>query len=165
MVVRAFPSLALVACLVSAAACGPSVDLTTALEVVETSGGFYDNGQKDGKRHLLPTVSFRVQNKTDLELDSLQITVQFRRVGMEEDFDSKLLPHLSLAPGGQSDLNVIRAERGYTLEDPDLEELFGHSQFRDFTVRFFARRSGQIVQIGEYTIERRILTQTTAGRP
>lgn len=145
--------------LLTAAACGPSVDLAAALEVTDASGGFYDNGMKDGEHHVLPSVSFRLRNRTDLALDGIQVMVQFRRVGLEEDFDSRLVSGVRLAPGGRTDLTLVRAERGYTLANPNIDELFDHSNFTDFTVRFFARRSGAIVQIGEHQLERRILTQ------
>jgi hypothetical protein len=44
--------------------------------------------------------------------------------------------------------------------------MFQHSQFKDFTVKLFAKRSGNIVPIGAFKIDRQLLPHVTqtAGR-
>jgi hypothetical protein len=60
----------------------------------------------------------------------------------------------------------VRSLTGYTLEDPDVSTLFAHSQFKDVSVRVYARRSGGLVKIAEHPVERRILAQVREpGRP
>jgi hypothetical protein len=149
-----------------AAACGPHVDLAASLEVTDVSSGYLDNGIKDGAHHLLPTVRFKIRNAADVEVNGLQVTVQFWKEGDLGEFDSRLLSPLTIPPGTETDEKFVRTEMGYTLENPNIGELFEHYLYKDFTVRFFARRSGQIVQIGEFPVERRILTNaSSAGRP
>jgi hypothetical protein len=158
--------LILVALVVAGTGCGPNVDLTEALEVTDVSTGYFDNGMKDGAHHLLPTVRFKVRNTTDVELTGLQVTVQFWKAGAQGEFESRLFSGVAIPPGGETEERLVRTEIGYTLENPNITELFEHSQYQDFTVRFFARRSGQIVQIGEVPVERRILTSvSSAGHP
>ena len=165
MIQRAVCTLALLAIGLVASSCGRSIDLVAALEVTDVTSGFYDNGLKDGWRHLLPSVSFKLKNVTPDEVDGVQVTVQFWKTGDLSEFESKLLGAMDLAGGTETETKLIRTDVGYRLENDQTEELFNHSQFKDFTVRFFARRSGQLVQIGEHTVERRILAQGTAGRP
>lgn len=158
--------LVLAALVAAGAGCGPGVDLTEALEVTDVTSGYFDNGVKDGAHHLLPTVRFKVRNTADVELTGLQLTVQFWKAGAQGEFDSRLFSGVAIPPGGETEERLVRAEMGYTLENPNITELFEHSQYQDFTVRFFARRSGQIVQIGEFPVERRILTNvSSAGHP
>lgn len=158
--------LVLAALVAAGAGCGSSVDLTEALEVTDVTSGYFDNGLKDGAHHLLPTVRFKVRNTTDIELTGLQLTVQFWKAGAHGEFDSRLFSGVAIPPGGETEERLVRTEIGYTLENPNITELFEHSQYQDFTVRFFARRSGQIVQIGEFPVERRILTNvSSAGHP
>jgi len=148
--------------LVLAASCGSGLDLTTALAVTDVQSGYYNNGLKDGQHHLLPNVSFRLQNASDVDLTSVQITVQFWQDGADGELDSRALTGISteaLTPGAKTDPIVVRSEAGYLLPDPDITTLFQNSQFSDVMVRVFARRSGHIVKIFEQNIERRILSQ------
>jgi len=145
-----------------ATSCGPGVDLTTALAVTDVQSGYFNNGLKDGQHHLLPSASFRLQNASDVELTSIQITVQFWKDGADGELDSRALTGIStepLAPGAKTDPFLVRSEAGYLLPDPDITTLFQNSQFADVMVRVFARRSGHIVKIFEQHIERRILSQ------
>ncbi len=147
------------AAVVLATACGPAVDLTASLEVTTVGSGYYDNGLKDEKHHLLPSVAFQVKNTGEHDLSSLQVMIQFWKDGAPGEFDSRLISGVDLAAGAETGEQWVRAGQGYTLEDPDISALFVHSQFADFTVNFFARRSGQFVKIGESRLERRILPQ------
>jgi len=154
------------ATVVLGAACGPTVDLTVDLEVAAVESGYYDNGLKDDKHHLLPAIAFQLRNTGDRDLGSLQLMIQFWKDGELAEFDSRLVSGIDITSGGETVQQWVRAEKGYTLEDPDISALFGHSLFSDFTVNLFARRSGQFVKIGEYKLERRILPRVRdSGRP
>jgi hypothetical protein len=50
----------------------------------------------------------------------------------------------------------VRLASGYTIAQPR-NELFTHSDFKDFTAKVFAKREGKIVPLGEFTLEHRIL--------
>jgi hypothetical protein len=151
------------------ASCGPGVDLSTALAVTDIHSGYFDNGFKDGQHHLLPSVSFRLRNQSEADLTSIQLTVQFWKDGADGELDSRPLTGVStdpLLPGAETEPFVVRSSAGYLLPDSDISALFQNSQFTDVTVRMFVRRSGHIVKIGEYKVERRILTQVRdPGRP
>jgi hypothetical protein len=149
-------------------ACGPRIDLST-LEVTEAFTGWYDNGVKDGKNHLVPSVTFRVRNGGAVPANHVQLTVSFWMEGDDGEYDGREVVGIGptpVAPGASSEPILVRASYGYTLEQPRAE-LFAHSQFRDVTARVLAKRDGRIVRIGELKIDRRVLPRVpdAAGRP
>lgn len=161
------PTLAGLALLASS--CGLGVDLAAVLEVADLQTGYYNNGVKDGSHHLVPTASFQLRNQGDRDLSSVQLVVQFWQDGAADEMDSRQVTGIStdpLAPGASTDRFLVRSLTGYTLEDPDISTLFAHSQFKDVSVRVYARRSGGLVKIAEHPVERRILAQVREpGRP
>ena len=50
----------------------------------------------------------------------------------------------------------MRSDTGYTIDQPR-NELFTHSDFKDFTAKVFAKRGGKIVPLGVFALERRII--------
>ena len=64
-----------------------------------------------------------------------------------------------LAPGGSTSQLVVRAKLGYTGDQPRVEML-QHPQFVDAKVKIFAKHgSAQWVELGDFPVERRLLTQ------
>ena len=63
---RALVRLLLSAAVVSAAACGPAVDLTKGLEVAIVSSGWYDAGIVNGQNKLVPSITFTVTNASNV---------------------------------------------------------------------------------------------------
>jgi len=139
-------------------ACGPSIDLSKSVAVTEVSSGWYDNGLKSGKNHLLPSISFRVRNTGPHPLTNVRVTIGFwLEDGRELDSkDVQAIGNEPLAPGATSDPVLVRGETGYTLDQPRAE-FFMHGQFRDGLARVFARRGGHIVPLGEFRLDRQIL--------
>ena len=154
--------------LFSSASCGQRVDLST-LSVTDTFTGWYDNGIKDGKNHLVPSLSFRLRNNGSTPVSYVQLTVSFWLKGDDGEYDGREVPGVSetaIQPGGTSEPILVRASYGYTLEQARAE-LFSHSQFRDVTARVIAKRDGRLVRIGEVPIDRRLIphaAQSAAGK-
>ena len=147
-------------------ACGPTIDLRTSLAVTEVFSGWYDNGLKDGKNHLVPSISFRLRNTGEHPLANVRMTVAFwLDDGREIDSaDIQAIGSEALAPGATSDPILVRVITGYTLEQPRAD-LFMHSSFRDATAKLFAKRGGTIVPLGEYRLDRQILPNTGPAVP
>jgi hypothetical protein len=160
--------LALGVALASSVSCGQRIDLSR-LAVVETFTGWYDNGIKDGKNHLVPSVSFRLQNNGQVPVTYVQLTIAFWLAGADGEYDGREVSGVGdnpIPPGGSSEPILVRAQHGYTLEQPRAE-LFTHSGFRDVTARILAKRDGRIVRIAEVPIDRRLIphaAQSAAGR-
>src|SRR5687768_1582201 len=75
----------------SSSGCGPTVDLSTGLQVYEVSTGWHDAGVVDGKNKLVPSVTFKLQNTSDQSLPSLQVNALFRRVTEPDEWGSGYL--------------------------------------------------------------------------
>jgi hypothetical protein len=152
------------------AACGPQVDLST-LEVTEITSGYYDagvvaDGLYKGDNRLVPSISFRLKNNGSVPVDHVALMVSFWKAGADGELDSKEVSAIGsddVAPGATTDVILVRSGNGYTLPQARAE-LFTHSGFVDFTAKVFAKRSGRIVPIGEFAIDRVIIPQSTASR-
>jgi hypothetical protein len=144
--------------------CGPNVDLATSLKVVDVISGYHDAGViKDGPQagwsHILPSVTFKLKNEGTEPISGVRLMVSFWADGDDADKDSRELSAIgsdALAPGASTDAITVRSNVGYNLEAPRTE-LFNQSMFRDWTAKFFAKRSGRIVPIGAFKIDRRLL--------
>ncbi len=159
--------VALVAC-AGGAACGGTPDLGTALSVTDVLSGWYDNGIKNGQNHLLPSITFRLKNASARAIGGVQLTVSYWIEGADGESDSRLITGIGgtpIQPGQSTEPLTVRATVGYTLDQPRAE-LFTHSGFKDWTVRMFARRAGNIYALGEFKVERRIIPHMKdPGRP
>ena len=163
---RRRPHVFALAVLFATAGCGPSVNLQEALTVTDVISGWYDNGFKDGKQHLVPSISFRLRNQADANVASVQLTYDFWKQGEDGPFDSGLtrgIDSSGVEPGGVSSPITLRGTVGYTLEVPPAD-FFTHSLFKDATVKIFAKRSGSLAALGEFKIDRRLLPHSPSGR-
>jgi hypothetical protein len=158
-------TLALLATLLPA--CGEPVDLARSLEVVEVSTGWFDAGViEGGQNKLVPSISFRLKNRGSRRLGPLQLDTQFVRApdqpgGEREIWDTVFTPGVApdgLEPGATTRSLTIRGKVGYTSVAPR-REMLEHRLFRDFWARIFVKHgSSQWVKVGEFLIERQLLT-------
>ena len=85
---RAPLPLVVLSSLLMLAACGPTVDLTKGLEVVDLTTGWHDAGiLPDGNNKIVPAVAFKVKNVSDQSLRALQVNVIFKRLNDEIEWD------------------------------------------------------------------------------
>ena len=166
--VRRLVAPAALATALAVAACS-TVNLTQAIEVTDIISGWYDNGIKDGFNHMVPMITFRLKNRTDQPLNSVQLTVAFWATGKDGELDSRQVVGIggtAVQPGQSTESITVRSSVGFTLAQPRAD-LFTHPEFVDWTVKMFARRSGRIYSIGEFKVDRRFIPQAVkdAGRP
>jgi hypothetical protein len=145
------------------AGCGPSVDLTKGLQVLDVSSGWFDAGIVDGQNKLVPTISFKLKNVSNQKLATLMVNALFRRVTEpKEEWGSGFLTVAGaegLLPGQVTPTLTIKSHLGYKGTDPR-EELLHNSQFVDAKVDLFAKYgSTQWTKIGEFQVGRRLITQ------
>lgn len=154
----------LVAALAAGAACGPGVDLAKAVAVTDTLSGYYDDGViKDGPHagwsHILPSLTFKLRNDSPDPLAGVRLSASFWADGQDGESDSFELRGIgsdALAPGATTDAITVRSTVGFNLEAPRAE-LFNQGGFVDWTVKLFAKRSGRIVPIGAFKVDRRLI--------
>ncbi|HET9369710.1 MAG TPA: hypothetical protein VFO19_05660 [Vicinamibacterales bacterium] len=138
-----------------------TVNLATDLEITEVQSGWFDAGiDKDtGWNHLVPSISFRLKNKSSRSIVGVQLTVSIWLDGDDGEKASKVVRGIGgegLAPGAETEPIVVRTEWGYNLEGPRAS-LFENSGFRDGTAKIFGQRAGRIVRLGEYKLERKVI--------
>ena len=154
------PPVVLLALLV--AGCAPTVDLSTGLEVLDVSTGWYDAGIVDGKNKLVPSVTFKLKNLSDQNLLVVQVNALFKQINDDSEWGSGFITIAGsegLAPGATSPETTLRSQLGYTgTESRAL--MLENSLFVDARVQFFAKYgSTQWVPIGEHPIERLLITR------
>ncbi len=84
---RATAGLLLLLAFISAAGCGPTVDLTKGLQVDIVNAGWFDLGIVNGQTKLVPSVTFTLKNTSDQTLVALQTQALFRRVNAPRQDD------------------------------------------------------------------------------
>src|SRR5262245_42025679 len=88
-------------------ACGPTVDLTKGLQVLDVSSTWKDAGIVNGQNKLVPSVTFRLKNVSSQKLPVLQVNALFKRVSDTEEWGSGFMTIAGsegLAPGATTDL-------------------------------------------------------------
>ena len=158
----------LVLLLAGASGCGPPINLQEDLAVTEVFTGWYDNGIKDGRNHLVPSITFRLKNEGERAISSVQLLVDYWFDGEDGPANSVLVRGIgteAVEPGTATDPITVRFETGYTLEGAR-SDFFLHSTYRDVTIKMFAKRSGSIAPLGEFRVERRLIPHVpSAPRP
>ena len=65
---------------VGATACGPSIEITKALEVTDVTTGWFDAGITNGMNKLVPSLTFKARNVSNIQVESVQFNAVFRVV-------------------------------------------------------------------------------------
>jgi hypothetical protein len=144
---------------VSAPACGPGADVSTAIQVLEVSSGWYDAGIVNGQNKLVPSVTFKLKNISDKPVTTLQANVLFHRVNSPEEWGSGFLRvsgSQGLPAGATSDPLTVKSDLGYTGTETRADML-KNSNFVDAKVRILAKAGSNYWHpLGEFPIERRL---------
>jgi hypothetical protein len=142
-----------------------SVDLKTAIEVVDVSSGYYDDGLTPaGMNHLVPSVTFSLRNKSGGSVSSVDMIVMYWAQGQDAEQDEALIKAIGgsgLPAGATSDPIVSRSRIGFSMAAPRAE-LFSQRAFVEWSAKLFLKRGGKIVPAGEYKIDHRILLSSPA---
>ena len=157
--------IAVFASTVLLAACR-SPEPRSVLEVSDTETYWAIDTAQGERQFIAPVVRFKVHNKGDKPLRTLEAQATFRRKGEDAIWSSAWTKVTGpngapLAPGGTS-LVVLKPEgegRYFTNGPP--ESMFTHPQFRDATVDVFLRiGSSPWTKFFTADIERRIGTRS-----
>jgi hypothetical protein len=139
------------------------VEVEKAIKLTEVHTGWYDAGlQADGKNKLVPSISLKLQNVSDEPVRSVQLMAVFRRVGDAEPWDDTYVRGIgreALPPGGTTAPLVLHANAGYTGTQARIQML-QNKGFVDAKVEVHGKAGNRTwVKIGEYPIDRQLLTQ------
>ena len=154
--------LVVVLALAASACSGPAIDLKTALQVQDVSTGWLDEGVVDGQNKIVPSVTFKFKNATSQTISTLQGNIIFRRVGENDELGNgfvRVTGTEGLAGGATSQALSVSSQHGYTSTEARAQML-QNTLFVDARVQVFAKYgSTQWTLIGEYPIERRVITK------
>ena len=147
----------------SLAGCSRAVEVEKVIKVTDVHTGWYDAGlQPDGKNKLVPSISLKLQNVSTELVESVQVNAIFRRVGEGDAWGEHFVRAIGrdgLPPGATGNPIVLRSNLGYTGTQPRLQML-QNKEFVDAKVEIFGRHGSRTwVKIGEYPIDRQLLTQ------
>jgi len=146
------------------AGCSRNIEVEKALKVTDVHTGWYDAGlQADGKNKLVPSVSLKLQNVWPEPVASVQINAIFRRLDEPEvtwgEHFVRAIGRDGLSPGATGNPLVLRSNLGYTGIQPRMQML-QNKEFVDAKVEIFGKHGSRTwVKIGEYQIDRQLLTQ------
>jgi hypothetical protein len=143
--------------------CSRNVEVEKVLKVTDVHTGWYDAGlQADGKNKLVPSISLKLQNVSEVSVASVQVNAIFRRVGEAEAWGEHYVRAIGpegLEPGATGKPIVLRSNLGYTGTQPRIQML-QNREFVDAKVEIFGKQGSRTwVKIGEYQIDRQLLTQ------
>ena len=141
--------------------CGPTVDLSKALQIDVVETGWFDAGIVNGQNKLVPAARITVKNNSDQKLVLLQINSLFRHGSDTEEWGSAFITAVGsdgLAPGATTVPLLLKSQNGYTGTDQTRQDMLKNSQFVDARIQLFAKYgSVQWVRMGEHAIERKLL--------
>lgn len=151
-------------CVVAVSGCTRSRDLTTDIKLVDVKSGWLSAESPDGQNKIVPSVSIRIENVSQEPINGVQINAIFRRVGEQEVWGEHFTQGIGredLAAGAKSKAIVLRSRLGYTGSQTR-EQMLQNREFVDTFVRVFGKHGSRTwVQIGEFQIERHLLTDAT----
>jgi len=156
----------LVLCLCAAvllSGCSRNREIEKELQLVDVHTGWYDAGIVEGdKNKLVPSISLKIKNTASEPIAGVQINAIFRRVGEKEAWGEHFVTAINrsgLAPSGTSGPIVLRSNLGYTGTESRMTML-QNSQFVDGRVEIFGKQGSRTwVKLGEYQIDRKLLTE------
>ena len=132
------------------------------LRVVDVHTGWYDLGIVDGQNKLVPSISVKLENVSQESISNVEFQGIFRLVNEDKTWGDHYIRAIGrdgLAAGQTSSLLVMRSPRGYTGPESRLKML-EHKDFVDAKVTLFGKHgSRQWVKMGEFPIDRQLLTE------
>jgi len=156
--------LALLACAALLFGCstGSAQDVTKVVAVENVQTGWFDAGIENGMNKLVPTIMLMLKNISNEPVGNVQLNAIMRRVGETEEWGGAYIRAIGsegLPPGASTKPIVLRSQLGYTGIEPRATML-QNKQFVDVRIQLFAKwGSAQWAKLGEWTIERQLLTQ------
>jgi hypothetical protein len=140
-----------------------NIEVEKAVRITDVQTGWYDAGIVEGQKNkLVPSISLRLENITQDQVESVQINAIFRRVGEQEAWGEHYvmaIPREGLAPGAKTRPIVLRSNLGYTGTQSRLQML-QNREFVDAKVEIYGKSGSRTwVKLGEQQIGRELLTE------
>jgi len=135
------------------------------LKIINARTGWYDAGIIDGKNKIVPSIAFNLQNVSAEEISRVQVNAIFHRINETEPWGEHFAPAIGsdgLQANAVGHEIVLRGNLGYTSPDQSRAEILADRRFVDVKVEVFGKHGSRTwVKMGEFPIERKLLTSTT----
>ena len=143
--------------------CSRNREIEKELQIVDVRTGWYDAGIVEGdKNKLVPSISLKIKNNAAEPIAGVQVNAIFRRVGEQEAWGEHFVTAINrngLAASATTGPIVLRSNLGYTGTESRMTML-QNSQFIDGRVEIFGKQGSRTwVKLGEFQIERKLLTE------
>jgi hypothetical protein len=145
------------------AGCSRNREIEKELQIIDVRTGWYDAGIVEGdKNKLVPSISLKIKNTASEPIAGVQVNAIFRRVGEQEAWGEHFVTAINrdgLPGGATGGPIVLRSNLGYTGSESRITML-QNSQFIDARVEIFGKQGSRTwVKLGEFPIERKLLTE------
>jgi len=136
------------------------------LKIVQVNTGWFDVGVAagGGMNKLVPSISLELENVSDRDIQSVQLNAVFKRVGEDKAWGEHFIRAIDpsgLAAGAKTQNIVLRSTLGYTGPQTRAQML-QNRDFVDARVEVFGKHGSRTwVKMGEFQIDRRLLTQAS----
>ena len=144
------------------AGCSKPVDLKQTIEVADLQSGWFDAGLVDGKNKIVPSATFRLRKRGDVDVRPVALNIVFKNAdGSDSSFEDIYIARVAFNDQGTTDTVTARSKNGYTADPPQTRaDMLKNSQFRDVAIQIFAKQSSaQWVELQRVVLDRQILTQ------
>ena len=133
------------------------------LKIVDVRTGWYDAGvMAGGQNKLVPSISLGLQNASDRDIASVQLNAVFKRVSEDQAWGEHFIRAIDtngLKAGETAGNIVLRSTLGYTGSQSRIQML-QNRDFVDARVEIFGKHGSRTwVKMGEYQIDRQLLTE------
>jgi hypothetical protein len=140
-----------------------SIEVEKAVTISDVQTGWYDAGLVEGQKNkLVPSISLRLQNISQDDIESVQLNAIFRRVGEQEAWGEHYVMAINrdgLAPNAKTNPIVLRSNLGYTGTQSRMQML-QNREFVDARVEIYGKQGSRTwVKLAEHQIARNLLTE------
>jgi len=144
------------------AGCARTRDVEKDLRIVDVRTGWYDAGIVEGAQNkIVPSIAFKLENVSEEEISRVQLNAIFKRADEPEAWGEHFAPGIGadgLAAHATGQDIVLRSTLGYTGTE-SRAQMLQNAQFVDARVEVFGKHGSRTwVKMGEYPIDRRLLT-------
>ena len=149
------------ALILAASGCAAPVDLKQAVEVTDLVSGWFDAGVVNGQNKIVPTITFRLLKRAEVEIKPVALNIVFKNAdGSESSFEDIFIQRVAF-DGKQTEPITARSKNGYTADPPQTRaDMLKNSQFKDVAIQIFAKQSSaQWVELRRVVIDRQIITR------
>jgi len=131
------------------------------LKLVDVKTGWYDAGIVGGQNKIVPSITLKLQNVSGESISRVQVWAVFRRANEDKTWGEHFVRAIGpdgLDSGKTGGALVLRSTLGYTGSQ-SRSQLLQNREFVDAKVNVFGKHGSRTwVKMGEYTVERHLLT-------